>query len=344
MAETMKAIQFIKHGPPDVLELRDIPIPTRKHREVLIRIYATSVNPVDYKLRKGCGDVPVYISKPFTPGSDVAGEVVEVDEHSLFKPGDRVFAMSSILSKEGSYAEYISIPEEYVARMPSNLSYEEAAGIPLVGLTVWQSLVEKGRLDEKPGQKVLVHAGSGGVGSFAIQLAKHVFKASEVATTCSKDNFAYVKDLGADLPIDYQSTDFETVVSNYDMVLDSLGGEVEKKSRNVLHKHGYLGSIITTGYTAQYGRWKGLLMNTTQHAWHWTKQWFAGPHYSLTIVHPDGKQLEKIANLYDKGLMKPTIDRVFPLENAKEAHEYLEQGHVRGKVILRVRSAETSAQ
>jgi alcohol dehydrogenase len=270
-------------------------------------------------------------------GNDLAGIVVRIGSGvRRFKPGDEIYARPD-KDRIGAFAEFISIREDAVANKPKQLTMEEAASIPLVGLTAWQALIERANLQR--GQKVLIHAGSGGVGTFAIQLAKHV--GAIVATTTSTANLEWVKRLGADIVIDYKTDDFETILRDYDAVLDTLGGETLEKSLRVLRPGGKLISISgppDPDFAKEIGAtWiVGLAMRLLSYR---IRRSAKRHHvsYSFLFMRPSGDQLREIGSLIDSGAIRPVVDRVFPFESTKEALAYVEQGRARGKVIVKVR-------
>ncbi len=253
-----------------------------------------------------------------------------------FKPGDQVYARPP-QDRIGSFAELISMNEDAVAIMPKKLTMEEAASIPLVGLTAWQALIERANL--KKGQKVLIHAGSGGVGTFAIQLAKHL--GAIVATTTSAANLDLVKSLGADTAIDYKTTDFEKVLSDYDVVLNSLGTETLNKSLQVLKPGGKLISISgrpDPDFAKDMGA--SWILRQVMRLLSYRIRKKAKRHhvsYSFLFMKADGDQLRAITPLIDSGIIRPVVDRVFPFESTKEAMAYVEHGRAKGKVIVKVR-------
>ena len=309
----MKAIVFDHYGGPEVLEMREMPRPGVRPSDVLIEVHAASVNPVDWKIRSGLLNEMVRYDFPLIPGWDVAGIVVETgSEVSGFKKGDAVFSRTDI-ARNGTYAEYVAVDEKYVALKPSLLTYEEAASIPLVGLTAWQALVDFA--DIKKGDRVLIHAGAGGVGTFAIQLAKDF--CCYVATTCSTSNVEFVQSLGADLVIDYTKSDFTNELEGFDVVFDTLGGDIYKNSFKVLKHQGVMISILEQPdhYLADRARVRA----------------------GYLFMHPDGKGLAQIADLIERGLVKPAVKHVLPLVDARKAHELSESRHAQGKIVLKVR-------
>mmetsp|Transcript_21752 Transcript_21752/g.56471 ORF Transcript_21752/g.56471 Transcript_21752/m.56471 type:complete len:328 (-) Transcript_21752:100-1083(-) len=323
----MKAVYIEKNGGPEVLIYKeDYAEPKqRKRGHLLIEIAYTSVNPVDFKTRKGMLPRIAY-SLPKVLGGDLAGVVLEADETSAFKKGERVVSHVSVTSKYGTYQERIVLPEKLVAKAPSNLSLKEAAGFPLVGLTAYQGLVEKAKM--AAGQRVLIHAGSGGVGSFAVQLAKAF--GCYVYATCGPSNVEMVKGLGADEVINYREKQFDEVIEpdSLDIVLDMLGGDIEVRSRRLVKPRGHLISILNDN--VKIARIFG----------NYIKSGFGGKKFAIVMVHPDRAQLEHICRLYEEGKLKPVIDREFELKDIKEAHTYIEQGHAKGKIIVKVAGEE----
>jgi NADPH:quinone reductase-like Zn-dependent oxidoreductase len=333
----MKAFIVDRYGNNDGVRASEMPDPEVRDDDVLVQIHAASVNPLDLKIRGGNLKLILPYRLPFVLGNDLAGVVVRVGSRvRRFKRGDEVYARPD-QDRIGAFAEFISIKEDAVASKPNELTMEEAASIPLVGLTAWQALIERANL--KAGQKVLVHAGSGGVGTFAIQLAKHV--GALVATTTSTANLDWVKRLGADIVIDYRKDDFETLLHDYDAVLDTLGGETLAKSLRVLKRGGKLISLSgppdpdfakDIGATWILRRVMGLLSYRIR------KQ--ATRHhvsYSFLFMRASGDQLREIASLIDSGIIRPVVDRVFPFASTKEALVYVETGRARGKVVIKVR-------
>jgi alcohol dehydrogenase len=270
-------------------------------------------------------------------GNDLAGTVVQIGSGvRRFKPGDEVYARPD-KDRIGAFAEFISIKEAAVANKPQKLTMEEAASIPLVGLTAWQALIERAKLNA--GQKVLIHAGSGGVGSFAIQLAKHL--GATVATTTSTTNVDWVKSLGADIVIDYRKDDFDQLLHDYDVVLDTLGGNALEKSLRVLKPGGKLISISgppDPDFAKEIGATWILRLAMRLLSYRVRKR--AKRHhvsYSFLFMRPSGDQLRQIGSLIDSGIVRPVVDRVFPFEATKEALAYVEKGRTKGKVIVKMR-------
>ena len=333
----MKAFIVDRYGSSDSVRAGEMPAPELRDDDVLVEIHAASVNPLDLKIRDGKLKLVLPYRLPLILGNDLAGVVVQVGSSvRRFKPGDEVYARPDT-DRIGAFAELISINEDSVAIKPKTLNMEEAASMPLVGLTAWQTLIERANL--KAGQKVLIHAGSGGVGTIAIQLAKHL--GATVATTTSTANVDWVKSLGADVVIDYRKDDFEAVLRDYDVVLDTLGGEVLEKSLRVLKPGGKLVSISGPP-DPDFAKDRGLpwiLRQVMRLLSHRIRK-SAKRHrvsYSFLFMKPSGDQLHEIGSLIDSGAIRPTVDRVFPFESTKEALAYVEKGRARGKVIVKVR-------
>ncbi|KAI7845014.1 hypothetical protein COHA_001380 [Chlorella ohadii] len=315
-----RRVQYSCHGDSSVLQLvTDQPVPARKAGQVLIDNHATSTNPVDYKLREGLGWL-ADPRLPAVPGGDVAGVVLEADASSAFKPGDRVFGLTHRCV--GAYTSRIVLPEAALARIPERKSFEDAAAFPLAALTAWQAL-DLARV--QPGQRVLVHAGAGGVGTFTVQLAKA--RGLWVAATCSARNADFVKGLGADEVVDYTAQDFAEVYKErpFDAVLDAIVRDgYEKRSLSVLKRSGtYVHHMpsLSLGQIAK-GFFKGALG--------------LGPRYRVVLVSPNGAQLTEIGKLWEEGKVKPVIAEVLPLDKAAEAQDRTKQGHNRGKIVLKI--------
>jgi len=333
----MKAFVVDQYGRKNGIRAGDMPAPEPQEDDVLIQIHAASVNPLDSKIRDGEFKLILPYRLPLILGNDLAGVVVRVGSRvRRFKPGDEVYARPH-KDRIGTFAEFIAVKEDGVALKPTSLTMEEAASIPLVGLTAWQALIEKGQL--KKGQKVLIHAGSGGVGTFAIQLAKHV--GATVATTTSARNIELAKGLGADIVVDYKKDDFSTILKDYDLVLDTQGGQAQEKSLKVLKPGGKLIGIVgppDPDFAKEMGASWFLKMAMRFLSYRIRK---AAKHhdvrYSFLFMHPDGGQLSQIATLMDAGAIRPVIDRVFPFESTAEALTYVETGRVKGKVVIKIR-------
>jgi NADPH:quinone reductase-like Zn-dependent oxidoreductase len=332
----MKALILKKYGRPDQVVFADIPKPKLKPDEILVRVHAVGLNPVDTMIPKGTFKPFLRFQLPATLGSDLAGVVVEVGSRvTRFKPGDAVFASIFDLGT-GALAEVAVVPESAAALKPANLDFVQAASIPMVGLTSWQALKERAQL--KPGQKVFIPAGSGGIGTFAIQLAKHL--GAKVGTTTSTGNVELVQSLGADEVIDYKKQEFEEVLQNYDAVLGTVRGDSLEKSLRILKPKSNVVSLIGPP-DAAFARARGmnffmkfvfglLSRKIIRHA---RKR---GVEYSFLFVHPDGRQLAEIGKLLDAGHIRPVIDKVFPFDQAKEALAYLEKGRAKGKVVVQL--------
>jgi NADPH:quinone reductase-like Zn-dependent oxidoreductase len=325
--------QYKKKG---ALRLADMPEPQMGAHDVLVRIQATAINLLDSKIRDGEFKLFLPYRPPFILGHDLAGTVLRVGANvRQFKAGDEVYARPRD-HRIGTFAEFIAVDQADVALKPACLTMEEAAAIPLVGLTAWQALVEVGKV--QPGQKVFIQAGSGGVGSFAIQLAKHL--GAVVATTTSAANVDLVKSLGADVVIDYRRQDFEKVLSGYDLVLNSQDGATLAKSLNVLKPGGRLISISGPP-DVPFARSLGLnlFLRFVMRMLSWgalRKAKARGVGYSFLFMHADGAQLAQIATLIDAGVIRPVVDRVFPFAQTAEALAYVETGRTKGKVVITV--------
>jgi NADPH:quinone reductase-like Zn-dependent oxidoreductase len=333
----MKAFIVDRYGKKGGVRIGEMPNPELRDDDVLVQIHAASVNPLDFKIRDGEFKLLLPYRLPLILGNDLAGVVVRVGSRvRRFKPGDEVYARPD-QDPIGAFAEFISMNEDAVANKPKELTMEEAASIPLVGLTAWQALIERANL--KKGQKVLIHAGSGGVGTFAIQLAKHV--GAIVATTTSTANLDWVKRLGADIVIDYRQDDFETILRDYDVVLDTLGGETLKKSLRVLKPGGKLISLSgppDPDFAKDIGSTWSLRLVMRLLSYRIRKK--AKRHhvsYSFLFMRASGDQLREIGSLIDSGIIRPVVDRVFPFASTKEALVYVEKGRAKGKVIVKVR-------
>lgn len=340
----MKAFILDKYRKKGPLRFGNMPEPVLRDDDVLVGIHAAGLNPLDAKVRDGAFKPVLSYRPPFVLGHDMAGVVIRVGAKvRQFKVGDAVYARPRD-GRIGTFAESISINAADLALKPKTLSMAEAASIPLVGLTAWQALVERAGLGK--GQKVLIHAGSGGVGTFAIQLAKHL--GATVATTTSTANIALVKRLGADIAIDYKTQDFEKVLSGYDVVLNSLDGGTLQKSLDVLKPGGKLISISGPP-DPDFAQKQGL-------------GWFPRQvvrllsfdirrkaadrriEYSFLFMRADGEQLSQITSLIEAGIIRPSVDRTFPFEATNEALAYVETGRTRGKVVVTLarRSDETA--
>jgi NADPH:quinone reductase-like Zn-dependent oxidoreductase len=304
------------YGGPEVLQWEDAPRPRVERGEVLIRVHAAGVNPLDWKVRAGLLNGSVQHKLPLIPGWDVSGVVDEVGAGaSQFKMGDEVFAMADP-TRDGAYADYIAVREAAVAMKPKSLHHVRAAATPVSALTVWQSLFDLGHLQS--GQRILIHGGSGGVGHFAVQLAK--WKGAYVIATASTKNQELLRKLGADETIDYTIEEIEKVADKVDLVLDSIGGKTQERSWGVLKKGGALIWLVQPPSLEKARRF--------------------GVRAIMCSVQPDGAQLSKIAELIDSAKLKPIIDRILPLNEARRAHKLSQDGHIRGKIVLRVKDIQ----
>jgi len=322
------------YGSDQVLRVGDFPAPKTGPSDILVRVHAASVNPVDFKLRDGKLRLLRRYQFPLILGHDCAGEVVQVGEDvTQFKVGDRIFSRPRN-GRIGTFAEFIAIDQSEAALMPPNLNYHEAASLPLVALTSWQALVDVAQL--KPRQQLLIPAGSGGVGTFAIQLAKHI--GAEVWTTTSGKNLEFVKSLGADHAINYQDEDFEKRVNNLDVVFDTLGGDSLDRSFAITRPNGWVVSIAgSPDYrnAEEMGldmlrslllRVVGLRVNSRARR--------AGVNYRFIFMKPLGEELAQIAALISEGVIKPVVDRIFPISECQSAIEYSASGRARGKIVI----------
>jgi len=333
----MKAFAIDRYKSKDGGRIVDLAQPKVGDNDVLVQIHAAGVNLVDVKISAGEFKIIVPYRFPLVLGSDVAGVVVEVGSRvRRFKPGDEVYARPDT-TRMGTFAEFIAMSEDDVAIKPKALTMAEAASIPLVGLTAWQALVEKANL--KPGQKVFIQAGTGGVGTFAIQLAKHL--GATVATTASAANFDMLKGLGADVLIDYKTEDFETRLHDYDVVLHSQDAKTLDKSLRVLKPGGKLISISgppDPAFTEEVGaRWfvKPIMSVLSFGARRKAKR--LNVTYSFLFMKANGNQLSRITSLIDEGVIRPIVDKVYPFESTKDALDYVEKGRAKGKVVVKVR-------
>lgn len=332
----MKAFILDKYKKSGALRFGDRPEPELGDEDVLVDIHAAALNPLDSKIRDGAFKPLLPYRPPFILGHDMAGRVVRVGAKvRCFKAGDEVYARPRD-GRVGTLAERIAVHADDLALKPRNLTMEEAASIPLVGLTAWQALVDRAGL--RKGQKILIHAGSGGVGTFAIQLAKHL--GATVATTTSTANVDLVRSLGADVVIDYKTQDFENVLSGYDVVLNSLGGDTLQKSLNVLKPGGKLISISGPP-DPDFARQKGLnwglrqLMRLLSFGIR-RKAKGRGLAYSFLFMRADGGQLSQITALIEAGAIRPVMDRIFPFKATNEALAYLDTGRSKGKVVVQL--------
>jgi NADPH:quinone reductase-like Zn-dependent oxidoreductase len=329
----MKAFVVEQYG-KDGLRAADVPEPAVGERDVLVKVSAASINPLDTMVRNGEFKRLLKYQTPFVLGHDGAGVVTRVGSAVRnFQVGDEVYARPRDL-RIGTFVEYIAIDQDDLAPKPASLTLHEAAAVPLVSLAAWQALVD--RAHTKPGQKVLVHAGSGGLGSTVIQLAKHL--GATVATTASGENAELVRRLGADVVVDYKKQDFAEILSGYDLVLDSLGGQNLEKSLTVLKPGGKAIGVAgppDPGFAKQLGapRFTGVVMGLLSGKIRRQARKL-GVTYSFLFMQANGAQLRQLAALYDASYLRPVIDKTFPFDNTLEALAYVEQGRANGKVII----------
>ncbi len=332
----MKAFILERYGKSEPLRMADLPEPELREDEVLVKVCAASVNVLDSKIRSGEFKLLLPYKTPFVLGHDVAGTVVRVGSRvQQFKQGDEVYARPDDLGI-GTFAEFVAVKESALALKPRNITMEEAASLPLVSLTAWQALVEKGKL--KKGQKVFIQAGSGGVGTFAIQLAKHL--GATVATTTSESNTSWVRELGADVVIDYHQNDFEDVLKDYDLVLNSQDGKTLKKSLNILKPRGRIISISGPPDPVFAEEIKAnWLVKQIMRLLSWETRKKAKQRevdYSFLFMKANGDQLREIGKLVESGAVRPVVDKVFPFAATNDALSYVERGRAKGKVIIKV--------
>ena len=307
----MKAAVFHEYEGP--VEIAEVAKPELQDSSVLVEVYAASLNPIDNILRAGYLRQMLELTFPHVKGYDVSGTVVEIGKNvKSVKIGDEVFARPNQMDA-GSVAEFARIQEDELAIKPSNMTHEQAASVPLAGLTAWQALVSKGKIKE--GNKVLIHAGSGGVGSLAIQIAKHF--GAFVATTTSGKNVGLVKELGADLIINYATHNFEDELSDYDLVIDTIGGETLARSFKVLKKGGTMVSVKSQDNDNLAEKY--------------------GVHFEWFFMSPDGKMLSELAKLISQGTVKTVIDSIFRMNQAAEAFDRLATGRAKGKIVIAVK-------
>jgi NADPH:quinone reductase-like Zn-dependent oxidoreductase len=309
---TMKAVRIHKYGGPDTLQYEDAPRPQPKAGEVLIRVEAAGVNPVDWKIRAGYLKDHFPRTFPIILGLDLSGIVEDTGPGvSRFRKGDEVYS-STDMTRDGSYAEYVVVDESVIAFKPRSLDHAHAAAVPVAALTAWQALFDTAGLE--PGQRILIHGGSGGVGHFAVQLAN--WKGAHVIATASGKNQEWLRQLGAHETIDYSKQRFEEGSRNLDVVLDTIGGETQERSWQTLKRGGILVALTQppSSEKAQAHGVRGAILYGRQ----------------------DGGQLTQLAKLIDAGKLKPMIDRILPVSDARLAHELSQAGHSRGKIVLRI--------
>ncbi|KQP37354.1 NADP-dependent oxidoreductase [Pseudorhodoferax sp. Leaf274] len=332
----MQAFMIDRYGKKEAGRIGDMPEPEMRDDDVLVQVHAASLNALDVKIRSGAFKPVLPYRLPLILGNDVAGTVIRVGARvRSFKPGDEVYARPDD-DRIGGFAERIAIQESSLAPKPRNLSMVEAASLPLVALTAWQTLVETAHL--KKGQKVLISAGSGGVGSVAIQLARHL--GAFVATTTSTANVDWVKALGADLVVDYRKQDFSTVLRDYDVALNSLGKDALHKSLQILKPGGHLISISgppTPAFAAARGlAWPLLQVLRLLSFGIRNKAKQRGSSYSFVFMRADGAQLREITSLVESGAIRPVVDQVFPFQDTAQALAYVDSGRAKGKVVVQL--------
>jgi len=309
---TMKAVCIYSYGGPGVLVYEDAPRPLPSDGEVLVRVHAAGVNPVDWKIREGHLKDMLHHTFPLVLGWDVSGVVEALGANvSRLRVGDEVFSRPDI-SRDGAYADFIVIRESEVARKPESIDHIHAAALPLAGLTAWQTLFDAGGLT--PGQRVLIHAAAGGVGSLAVQLAK--WKGAHVIGTASERNHDFLRKLGVDQFVDYERERFEDAVQPVDVVLDTMGGDTQERSWKVLKRGGILVSIVSSPSAEAAAA--------------------LGVRQAFVFIKPDAAQLAEIAKLADAGKLKAIVETILPLSDATRGQELSERGHTRGKIVLRV--------
>jgi NADPH:quinone reductase-like Zn-dependent oxidoreductase len=321
----MKAIVYHTYGSPDVLRCEEVEKPTPGDEEVLIRIRAAAANPLDYHLMGGAYLMRLMtgLRKPTMtrPGADLAGEVEAVGRNvTRFQPGDAVFG-----GVRCAFAEYVCAPENRLALKPANLTFEEAAAIPVAGLTALQGLCDKGRI--QPGQKVLINGAAGGVGTFAVQIAKSL--GADVTGVCSTRNVDLVRSIGADQVIDYTRDDFTRSAERYDLMLDCVGNRPLSACRRVMTRKGtYVGVGVRPG-----GRWLGPLPRLLKV---FVSSWFASQNVVFLMARVNAEDLVALKLLVEANKVRPVVDRRYPMSEAPEALRYLKEGHARGKVVIAV--------
>jgi NADPH:quinone reductase-like Zn-dependent oxidoreductase len=333
----MKAFVLDRYGKRRALRLAEVPLPELRDDEVLVQVHAAGVNQLDSKIRTGEFKLILPYRMPLVLGHDIAGEVVKVGGSvRRFQVGDEVYARLDDL-RIGAFAEYAAVKEASLALKPAGLTMEEAASVPLVALTAWQALVEKANVGK--GQKVFIQAGSGGVGTFAIQLARHL--GATVATTTSTANTALVMRLGADVVVDYTSQDFEAVLRDYDMVLNSQDRKTLEKSVRVLRRGGKLISISGPpdpdfGRQIEAPGFVRLVLRLLSSGIRRQAE-RRGVGYSFLFMKASGSQLREITRLFEAGAVRPVVDRVFPFESTNDALAYVEAGRAKGKVVVKLK-------
>lgn len=333
----MKAFVINKYSKKEGLQLANVAIPEVKEHDVLVEVHASGLNLLDSKIKSGEFKLILPYKLPLILGHDVAGVITRVGKNvTKYKVGDAVYARVADF-RIGTLAEFIAVDEKDVALKPKNISIEEAASIPLVALTAWQALVETAKLQK--GQKVFIQAGSGGVGTIAIQLAKHL--GATVATTASEKSFEMLKNLGADVLIDYKTQDFENILKEYDLVLNSQDATTLEKSLRIVKPGGKVISISgppTADFAKAIGApWFVKIILSLLSSGIRKKAAKLGVNYSFLFMKADGAQLSQITSLIESGAIKPVLDKTFPFEQTNDALAYVESGRAKGKVVVRVK-------
>lgn len=333
----MKAFIINKYNKKGSLQYADMPIPKLKDNDILVEVHAAGINLLDSKIKSGEFKLILPYKLPLILGHDAAGVVVQAGKNvKKFKIGDQVYARPAD-HRIGTFAEFIAIDEKDAALKPKNISMEEAASIPLAALTAWQVLIERAQI--KAGQKVFIQAGSGGVGTLAIQLAKHL--GAVAASTTSAKNFDLLKDLGTDIIIDYQNSNFENILSDYDVVLNSQDQKTLEKSLKILKPGGKLISISgppTPDFAKEIGTpWFIKIILSLVSSGIRKKARNKNVEYSFLFMKADGQQLSKITALIEADIIKPVIDKIFPFDKTNEALSYVESGRAKGKVVVKIK-------
>jgi NADPH:quinone reductase-like Zn-dependent oxidoreductase len=325
----MKAIVYTQYGSPDVLQFKEVEQPTPGDGEVLVSIQAAATNPADWHLLRGTPflvRLEAGLRQPKNPilGLDIAGQVVAVGRNvSQFQPGDSVFGDTSAASRGGGFAEYVSVAEDALALKPANVSFVAAAAVPVAAITALQGLRDKGGI--QPGQQVLINGASGGVGTFAVQLAK--FFGAEVTGVCSTRNLEMVRSIGADHVIDYTQADFTRRGQQYDLIFDAVGNRSVSDYKRALNSHG---RCVIAGFTTLAHLFQVILLGA------WVSRTGSRQIGLMGTARPNQKDLVLLQELLEAGNIVPVIDRCYPLRETAEALRYLETGHARGKVVITV--------
>jgi NADPH:quinone reductase-like Zn-dependent oxidoreductase len=308
----MKSVRIHEYGGRETLRYEESPMPQMSNQDVLIKVVAAAVNPVDWKIREGYLKEMISYQFPLILGWDLSGIVDKVgDEVTGFTPGDAVYSRPE-LSRDGAYAEYIAVRATELARKPETVSFAEAASIPLAGITAWEAVINRGRIAE--GQSILIHAAAGGVGSLAVQLAK--WKGAHVYATCSERNLALVKSLGADEVVDYEKNRFQDIVRDVDVVFDTIGGQVQEASWSVLKPRGMLVSIVQPPSQERANQ--------------------VNVRGEFVFIQPSSEILGELSHLVDNGTIRPVVGAEFSLKDVTRAHELSESGRARGKIVVHV--------